>query len=88
MMKRRGSFGVHLRMAVLAIASPHSPAVTPLPVPTSTPAPVPLPPGTILAEAKPTPSSSDAGMLMAPEPNPRRGGILRRGGLANSTLMA
>ncbi len=85
MMKRRGSLGVLLRTAVLtvlAIASTYSPAVMPM----STPALVTLPPGTIVAEAKLTPSSSDAGMLMAPEPNPRRGGILRWGGLANSTL--
>jgi peptide/nickel transport system substrate-binding protein len=88
-MKRRGSVGLLLRMAVLAalaVASPHLPAVTPLPAPPSTPTPVPLPPATILAEAKPTPRSSDAGMLNAPEPTPRRGGVLRWGGLANSTL--
>jgi peptide/nickel transport system substrate-binding protein len=30
--------------------------------------------------------SPDAGMLTAPEPHPKRGGILRWGGLANSTL--
>src|SRR6516165_8293187 len=28
----------------------------------------------------------DAGLLRAPEPNPRRGGVLKWGGLANSTL--
>src|SRR6266487_4241940 len=88
-MKRRGSVGLLLRMAVLAalaVASPHLPAVTPLPAAPSTPTPVPLPPATILAEAKPTPRSSDAGLLRASEPSPRRGGILRWGGLANSTL--
>src|ERR687888_2467281 len=88
-MKRRGSFGVLLRMAVLAalaVASPHWPAVTPLPAPPSTPTAVPLPPATILAEAQPTSRPSDAGMLRAPEPTPRRGGVLRWGGLANSTL--
>src|SRR5947209_13813190 len=36
--------------------------------------------------APPTPEPSDAGLLRAPEPNPKRGGILRWGGLANSTL--
>jgi peptide/nickel transport system substrate-binding protein len=89
MMKRRGSFSVLLRMAVLAmlaIASAYSPAVTPLPAPPTTPAPGPLPAATILAAAQPTPRSSDAGMLRASEPSPRRGGILRWGGLANSTL--
>src|SRR5216684_6656686 len=30
--------------------------------------------------------SPDAGLLRAPEPSPKRGGILRWGGLANSTL--
>src|SRR5256712_5899723 len=30
--------------------------------------------------------SPDAGVLRAPEPSPKRGGILRWGGLANSTL--
>jgi peptide/nickel transport system substrate-binding protein len=34
----------------------------------------------------PTPGSPDAGMLKAPEPHPKRGGTLRWGGLANSTL--
>src|SRR5712692_9780435 len=36
--------------------------------------------------APPTPEPSDAGLLRAPEPSPKRGGILRWGGLANSTL--
>jgi peptide/nickel transport system substrate-binding protein len=36
--------------------------------------------------APPTPEAADAGMLRAPEPNPRRGGVLKWGGLANSTL--
>src|SRR3989454_582189 len=36
--------------------------------------------------APPTPESADAGLLRAPEPSPKRGGILRWGGLANSTL--
>ena len=36
--------------------------------------------------APPTPAVADAGMLRAPEPNPRRGGVLKWGGLANSTL--
>src|SRR5262245_62792364 len=30
--------------------------------------------------------SPDAGLLRAPEPSPKRGGLLRWGGLANSTL--
>jgi hypothetical protein len=36
--------------------------------------------------APPTPESSDAGVLRAPEPSPKRGGVLKWGGLANSTL--
>src|SRR5437588_1245812 len=36
--------------------------------------------------APPTPELADAGLLRAPEPSPKRGGILRWGGLANSTL--
>ncbi len=36
--------------------------------------------------APPTPEPSDAGLLRAPEPNPKRGGVLKWGGLANSTL--
>src|SRR5215510_7094652 len=36
--------------------------------------------------APPTPEPVDAGVLRAPEPNPKRGGGLKWGGLANSTL--
>src|SRR5437016_11660182 len=36
--------------------------------------------------APPRPEAVDAGLLRAPEPNPRRGGVLKWGGLANSTL--
>src|SRR2546430_8237821 len=36
--------------------------------------------------APPTLEAADAGMLRAPELNPRRGGVLKWGGLANSTL--
>src|SRR5215467_13723549 len=36
--------------------------------------------------APPTPGPADAGLLHAPESNPRRGGVLKWGGLANSTL--
>jgi peptide/nickel transport system substrate-binding protein len=36
--------------------------------------------------APPTPEPSDAGLLRAPEPSPKRGGVLKWGGLANSTL--
>src|SRR5216683_8144051 len=36
--------------------------------------------------AQSTPEPSDAGQLRAPEPNPKRGRILKWGGLANSTL--
>src|SRR3989449_8371367 len=36
--------------------------------------------------APPTPEPADAGVLRAPEPNPKRGGVLKWGGLANSTL--
>src|SRR5947209_19531348 len=36
--------------------------------------------------APPTPEPSDAGLHRAPEPSPKRGGLLRWGGLANSTL--
>src|SRR2546430_81920 len=36
--------------------------------------------------APPTPEPADAGLLRAPEPSPKRGGILRWGGLANSTF--
>src|SRR5712691_7350874 len=32
------------------------------------------------------PEPSDAGRLRAPEPSPKRGGVLKWGGLANSTL--
>src|SRR5215475_10571698 len=36
--------------------------------------------------APPTPGPADAGLLRAPESNPRRSGVLKWGGLANSTL--
>src|SRR5215472_12875790 len=36
--------------------------------------------------APPTPESADAGLLRAPESSPKRGGVLKWGGLANSTL--
>jgi len=36
--------------------------------------------------AQPTPEPSDVGLLRAPEPNPKRGGVLKWGGIANSTL--
>src|SRR3989442_404536 len=36
--------------------------------------------------APPTPEPADAGLLRAPEPNSKRGGVLKWGGLANSTL--
>src|SRR5256884_8038929 len=36
--------------------------------------------------AQSTPEPSDAGLLRAPEPTPKRGGVLKWGGLANSTL--
>src|SRR6266571_2969560 len=36
--------------------------------------------------AQSTPEASDAGLLRAPEATPKRGGVLRWGGLANSTL--
>jgi peptide/nickel transport system substrate-binding protein len=36
--------------------------------------------------APPTPEPADAGQLRAPESNPKRGGVLKWGGLANSTL--
>src|SRR5882672_2803934 len=36
--------------------------------------------------APPTLEASDAGRLQAPEPGPKRGGVLKWGGLANSTL--
>ena len=36
--------------------------------------------------AQPTPELPDAGLLRAPEPNPKRGGVLKWGGIANSTL--
>src|SRR5713226_5838093 len=36
--------------------------------------------------APPTPEPADAGLLRAPEASPKRGGVLRWGGLANSTL--
>jgi peptide/nickel transport system substrate-binding protein len=36
--------------------------------------------------APPTPEPADAGLLKAPEPSPKRGGVLKWGGLANSTL--
>src|SRR3989442_1520575 len=36
--------------------------------------------------APPTPEPADAGLLRPPEPSPKRGGVLKRGGLANSTL--
>src|SRR3989441_4229979 len=42
--------------------------------------------GPCVSAAPPTPEAADAGMLRAPEPNPRRGGVLKWGGLANSTL--
>ena len=36
--------------------------------------------------APPPPEPADAGLLRAPEPSPKRGGVLKWGGLANSTL--
>src|SRR5256885_2316316 len=36
--------------------------------------------------APPTPEPADVDLLRAPEPNPKRGGVLKWGGLANSTL--
>jgi peptide/nickel transport system substrate-binding protein len=39
-----------------------------------------------VSAAPPTPEPADAGRLRAPESNPKRGGILKWGGLANSTL--
>ena len=36
--------------------------------------------------APPAPEPADTGLLRAPEPNPKRGGVLKWGGLANSTL--
>ena len=39
-----------------------------------------------VSAASPTPEPSDAGLLHAPEPNPKRGVVLRWGGIANSTL--
>src|SRR5499427_8474858 len=36
--------------------------------------------------APPPPGLADAGVLRAPEPSPKRGGVLKWGGLANSTL--
>src|SRR5499433_2558132 len=36
--------------------------------------------------APPTPESTDTSLLHAPEPSPKRGGVLKWGGLANSTL--
>src|SRR6266566_716 len=36
--------------------------------------------------AQSTPEPSDAGLLRAPDPTPKRGGVLKWGGLANSTL--
>src|SRR2546429_7014250 len=36
--------------------------------------------------APPTPEPADAGLLRAPDASPKRGGVLRWGGLANSTL--
>ena len=39
-----------------------------------------------MSAAPPTAAAAEADMLQAPEPSPRRGGILRWGGLANSTL--
>ena len=38
------------------------------------------------AAAPPAAAAPDAGMLRAPEASPKRGGVLRWGGLANSTL--
>src|SRR5246127_2372440 len=37
-------------------------------------------------QAPPTPEPADAGQLRAPESIPKRGGVLKWGGLANSTL--
>src|SRR6266849_687592 len=39
-----------------------------------------------VSAAPPTPEPADAGLLRAPEPSPKRGGVLKWGGLANSTL--
>jgi peptide/nickel transport system substrate-binding protein len=86
-MTRRGRSGVLGRttvLIVLAIASPCLLAVMSLPTPPL--ALVSLPSVAGVAAAQPPPRASDAGRLRAPEPNPRRGGVLRWGGLANSTL--
>src|SRR3989454_26928 len=42
--------------------------------------------GPCVSAAPPTPEPADAGLLRAPESNPKRGGVLKWGGLANSTL--
>src|SRR5262245_59400370 len=39
-----------------------------------------------VSAAPPAPEPADAGLLHAPEPQPKRGGVLRWGGIANSTL--
>ena len=39
-----------------------------------------------VSAAPPTPEPADADLLRAPEPSPKRGGVLKWGGLANSTL--
>ncbi len=67
-----------LVLLILSMAIPCAPAATPTPVPTPTAAPSP--------GADPTLRPADAGMLRAPESSPKRGGILKWGGLANSTL--
>src|SRR5215831_16267197 len=89
MMKRLGSLSVLVGLVVLAmlvLVSPSGPATTPTPKPRGMLPPAAIPVATPAQAAEATPRPLDAGMLRAPEPNPKRGGILKWGGLANSTL--
>jgi peptide/nickel transport system substrate-binding protein len=89
MMKRHGSLSVLVGpvvLAMLVLVRPCAPATTPTPKPPGALLPAAIPVATPVQAAEAMPRPSDAGMLRAPEPSPKRGGILKWGGLANSTL--
>src|SRR6266511_1974224 len=89
MMKRHGSLSVlfgPVVLAMLVLVRPCAAATTPTPQPPGTLPAATIPVATPVQAAEATPRPSDAGKLRAPEPSPKRGGILKWGGLANSTL--
>ena len=81
-----------LALALLAACGGAAPADTPgaaapTAVPTAVSQPATAPPqATAVPAASPAAVAPDAGYLRAVEPNPRRGGTLKWGGIASSTL--